>query len=142
MTPPRLHKNLLLNLLYIILICLSSTLSGSAFANSGAKEDGGGGNMTKLEAFTVNLSTSEKYLQVSMTLQLANPEIAEKIKVYLPVVRHVILMSLSGKEPGDILSSAGKKELIEEIRDTVNKALDVKEHDGVTNIFFENFVIQ
>ena len=142
MTLPTSPKSPLLNLLCILLFCVSSMLSGTVLANSGAKEGGGGGNMTKLEAFTVNLSTSEKYLQVSMTLQLANPEIAEKIKVYLPVVRHVILVSLSGKEPGDILSSAGKKELMEEIRDAVNKALDVKEHDGVTNIFFENFVVQ
>jgi flagellar FliL protein len=115
-----------------------------ASANSGGKEASasGGSATTKLEPFTVNLSTSERYLQVSLTLQLANAEIGEKIKVYMPVVRHFILLGLSSKEPAPLQTGEGKRELIEELRNAVNKALGVKEHDGVTDIFFENFVIQ
>ncbi|MFZ6814862.1 flagellar basal body-associated FliL family protein [Undibacterium sp. Rencai35W] len=124
--------------------CASLLLTGMASANSGGKEASasGGSATTKLEPFTVNLSTSERYLQVSLTLQLANAEIGEKIKVYMPVVRHFILLGLSSKEPAPLQTGEGKRELIEELRNAVNKALDVKEHDGVTDIFFENFVIQ
>ncbi|MBY0571874.1 MAG: flagellar basal body-associated FliL family protein, partial [Burkholderiaceae bacterium] len=57
-------------------------------------------------------------------------------------VRHSLIMLLSGKESTQIQTAEGKNELIDEIKERINRVLDVKEHDGVTDIFFVNFVIQ
>jgi len=115
-----------------------------ASANSGGHEGGatGGSPIAKLESFTVNLSTTERYLQLSLSLQIANPEVSEKIKMFMPKVRHVLIVLLSSKEGEQLQSLEGKHKLMEEIKEGVNKTLELKEHDGVTDVFFENFVIQ
>lgn len=114
-----------------------------ALANSGAASAGAAaGNTAKLEPFTVNLDGFERYLQTTVTLQVASAEIAERIKLFMPVIRHGLILILSSKEASMLQSSEGKREVMEEIRDRINKVLEVKEHDGVTEIFFENFIIQ
>jgi flagellar FliL protein len=112
-------------------------------ANSGGgSASAGAGNSAKLEPFIVNLSSFEKYLQVSLTLQVATPEMAEKVKLLMPMIRHGLILILSSKEASQLQSGEGKIEVIDEIKEKVNKLLQVKEHDGVSDIFFENFIIQ
>ncbi|WP_395005836.1 flagellar basal body-associated protein FliL [Undibacterium sp.] len=98
--------------------------------------------VTKLEPFVVNLSSFDRFLQTIITLQLSRPELTEKIKTSMPMIRHAVIMTLSGKEGEDVQDSAGKKLLIEELRSRINKAISAKDDDGVIDIFFENFVIQ
>ena len=98
--------------------------------------------MAPLEPFTVNLSSFDKYLQISITLQLGNPELSEKIKTMMPMVRHSMIMLLSSKDSEDIKSPDGKHALIEEIKEKINGLLEVKEREGVTDVYFVNFVIQ
>jgi flagellar protein FliL len=130
----------------ILLSILLLSLIGFAplsFANSGGKEaSAGGGNTAKLEPFIVNLSSTERYLQIAVTLKLASAEVAEQVKTYMPLVRHGLILILSSKDDSQIQSAEGKRELMNEIREKLNKTLKVTEHDGVTDIFFENFVIQ
>ncbi|MFZ6731152.1 flagellar basal body-associated FliL family protein [Undibacterium sp. Ji42W] len=130
--------------LYPLLLCLALSLSsGMALANSGGSASAsGGGSTAKLEAFVVNLSTTERYLQLSMALQIANAEVNDKIKLFMPKVRHTLILLLSSKDGEQLQSLEGKHQLMEEIKNGVNKTLDLKEHDGVTDVFFENFVIQ
>jgi flagellar FliL protein len=115
-----------------------------AWANSGGEKGGkeGESSTARLEPFTVNLSSFDRYLQVSVALQLGAPDVSEKIKMFMPVVRHTLLLLLSGKDSATLQSAEGKHQLIEEIKAAVNHALELKEHDGVTDVFFENFVIQ
>lgn len=127
------------------ILCFAfSLLTDVASANSSEKEASATGAtpVAKLEPFTVNLSTTDRYLQTSLTLQIANAEVTEKIKMLMPKVRHAMIMLLSSKESEQLQSLEGKHLLIEEIKKGVNKTLDLKEHDGVTDVFFENFVIQ
>lgn len=98
--------------------------------------------VAKLEPFVVNLSSFDRFLQTIITLQLSRPELTEKIKTSMPMIRHAVIMTLSGKEGEDVQDNAGKKLLIEELRSRINKAISVKDDDGVIDIFFENFVIQ
>jgi flagellar FliL protein len=115
----------------------------SAVANSGGgNASPAAGNTAKLEPFIVNLSGVEKYLQVSLTLQVSSPEIAEKVKLLMPVIRHGLILILSSKEASELQSGDGKIEVMDQIKEKVNKVLKVKEHDGVSEIFFENFIIQ
>ena len=119
-----------------------SLLSSTALANSGGGSASAGGATAKLEPFVVNLASTERYLQLSLTLQIASPEVTEKIKMFMPKVRHVLIVLLSSKEGEQLQSLDGKHQLMEEIKEGVNKTLNLKEHDGVTDVFFENFVIQ
>jgi len=125
-----------------LLFALTSIVN-PAFANE-KKEGGGEGasSIAALEPFTVNLSSFDRYLQVSITLQLGSPEMSEKIKAKMPLIRHSMIMLLSGKESGDIQNAEGKHELISEIKEKINHVLEVKEHDGVTDVYLVNFVIQ
>lgn len=132
-------NEMFLHLLFLSLLGISQ-LAG---ANSGAKDAGSaGGNIAKLEAFTVNLASTERYLQVVVTLKVATAEVAEQVKTYMPMVRHGVILILSSKDDAQIKTAEGKQELIVEIREKINKVLKVTEHEGVTDIFFETFVIQ
>jgi flagellar protein FliL len=132
-------KSIFFSVLLLSLLGFSSL----SLANSGGKEGGaGGGNTTKLEPFIVNLSSTERYLQVAVTLKLASAEVAEQVKTYMPLVRHGLILILSSKDDSQIQSAEGKRELMDEMREKLNKVLKVTEHEGVTDIFFENFVIQ
>ncbi len=124
------------------LALISLAAPSLAFASGGAKEAGAGAPVARLEQFVVNLSTTDRYLQAILSLQVGASEIADKIKLYMPIVRHTVILTRSAKEPIDVQSSEGKKELIEELKSKLNKILELKEHDGVNDIFFENFVIQ
>jgi flagellar protein FliL len=124
--------------LQTLVVCVLA-FSSAAYAKS---EGGGGDSNARLEPFIVNLSTSDQFLQMSVTLKVDTPEFAQKVKLFMPVVRHQLILLLSSKEPNMLQSAKGKLELIEEIKGSVNKALEAKEHAGVVDIFFENFVIQ
>ncbi|PXX45342.1 flagellar basal body-associated FliL family protein [Undibacterium pigrum] len=128
-----------------ILLCLALSLqSGLVLANSkeASSSASAGAATAKLEAFVVNLSSTERYLQLSMALQIANAEVNDKIKMFMPKVRHTLILLLSSKDGDQLQSLDGKHQLMEEIKNGVNKTLDLKERDGVTDVFFENFVIQ
>ncbi|MBI3713236.1 MAG: flagellar basal body-associated FliL family protein [Burkholderiales bacterium] len=132
---------------FICLCALSFTALGAsnqALANSGKSSASAeaGAPVARLEPFVVNLARFDRYLQAIITLQLGASEIGDKVKTYMPMVRHTIILTLSGKAYEVVQTSEGKKELIEELKTKLNKVLDVKEHDGVSDIFFENFVIQ
>jgi flagellar FliL protein len=113
----------------------AASASGSASAAAGST--------AKLEPFVVNLSSFDRYLQATVTLQVASGEIAEKIKVLMPMIRHGLIIILSSKEASQLQTSEGKHEVMDEIKEKVNQVLEIKkEHDGVSEIFFENFIIQ
>jgi len=137
-----MQKTTFLKALLVSLFCCLTLLTGQAFANEGKGGGEGGGLTAPLEPFTVNLSSFDRYLQVSITLQLAHAEVGEKIKTYMPVIRHSMIMLLSGKESAQIQTADGKHELMDEIKERVNKVLELKENEGITDVYFVNFVIQ
>lgn len=131
-----------------VLICslfISSVMSSGqawAFSDKASASAGGGAAVARLEPFVVNLASFDRFLQTIITLQLSGPEFNDRIKASMPMVRHAVIMTLSGKEGQDVQDNAGKKLLIEELRSRINKAISAKDDDGVIDIFFENFVIQ
>ncbi|MBI3286132.1 MAG: flagellar basal body-associated FliL family protein [Burkholderiales bacterium] len=130
-------------IILIAALCLMSW-SGQAIANSGSKEAGASAAVptARMEPFTVNLASFDRYLQLSIALQIASGEVAEKIKLLMPVLRHKLILILSNKESELLRSPEGKHQLVEEIKESVNQTLEFKERDGITDVFFENFVIQ
>jgi flagellar FliL protein len=98
-----------------------------------------------LETFTVNLQPDpdEKFLQLDLSIQLANPEAAEVLKQQMPAVRNRLLMLLTSKKASQILLTEGKTELSDEIADEMRKPFaEGGKPQEVTGVFFTSFVIQ
>lgn len=77
-----------------------------------------------LEPFTVNLQSeggADQYLQAVAVMRVADNEVAESLKLYMPELRHRVLLLLSGKKASDISSVAGREALAEELRTEANR---------------------
>ena len=96
----------------------------------------------KLGTFTVNLQNIDEYVQAEITVKLAAPEILDAVKIYLPRIKHEIILLLSTQDSQQLATLAGKQKLIEQTKTMVNKALKLEPKDGVTDVLFESFVIQ
>jgi flagellar FliL protein len=99
-----------------------------------------------LEPFTVNLQMEEgvqQFLQVGMTLQVADQAQSDLIKLYLPQVRSRLLMLLSSKNASAILTIDGKQKLAGEVVAQVKDSFSGKTaKPEVSDVFFTSFVIQ
>lgn len=116
--------------------------SASAQASGGEAKEGGASAYAKLETFTVNLQGLTQYLQVDMSLKLADPKLAESIKNWSPVIRHELILLLSSQSGEELATLAGKKKVAGLIRTAINKILKLNAKEGVTDVLFESFVIQ
>ncbi len=83
-----------------------------------------------LDPFTVNLADreAERYAQVGVTLELADPKSADLLKAYLPAIRNNILLTLGSKTAAQLIERDGKLRLAAEIR---REALRPLGHDIV-----------
>ena len=71
-----------------------------------------------LDPFTVNLADrdAERYAQVGISFELANPKDAELLKAYMPAIRNNILLALGAKNSAQLNERDGKLRLADEIR--------------------------
>jgi flagellar FliL protein len=126
------------SLLSLMLISASATANEKASASASTA----GAPVARLDSFVVNLASFDRYLQTVVTLQLGTSDVADKIKVYMPMVRHVVIMTLSSKDSAELQSIEGKKVLIDQLRTKINQVLEIKGDGGISDVFFETFVIQ
>ncbi|HBA08560.1 MAG: flagellar basal body-associated protein FliL [Methylotenera sp.] len=98
-----------------------------------------------LDTFTVNLQPDpdEKFLQVDISLQVASPEEAEKIKLHMPSVKNRLLLLLTSKSAAEISTVEGKQDLSNQIIEEVKKPFppDTKPQE-ILDVFFTSFVVQ
>ena len=99
------------------------------------------GTIYALDTFIVNLADTggNRYLRITMDLELGIPELESELDKRLPQVRDSILMILPSKRFEDISPVAGKIALRDEILKTLNGFLAKGE---ITNIYFKEFVVQ
>jgi flagellar protein FliL len=115
-----------------------------------------------LDPFTVNLADreAERYAQVGMTLELADPKAGDLLKAYMPAIRNNILLALASKTAAQLMEHEGKVQLAAEVRAAALKPLGytvkgetaspakAKPHaaDGaeppIRAVHFSNFIIQ
>lgn len=115
--------------------------------SANAEEKGGDGGYIMMEEFTVNLVGLHQVIQVKLTLKPAKtPLAADKIRLYVPAIRHEIILLLSAKTPEQLQTQEGKKKLITETRDAANKALGMNSKEGVkegvVEVLVESIIIQ
>jgi len=96
-----------------------------------------------LDTFTVNLQGGEQYLQIDITLQVADQTQVDAIKVHMPRVRSRLLTLLSGKQADELASAEDKKKLAQEILVQMKQPFDPNgKPQQVDDILFTSFVIQ
>jgi flagellar FliL protein len=99
------------------------------------------GPIFSLETFIVNLADNggNRYLRVTMDLELGNSELEAEIDKRLPQVRDSIIMILPTRRFEDISTVQGKTALRDEILATINGYLL---QGKITKIYFKEFVVQ
>jgi len=96
----------------------------------------------KLETFTVNLAGGENMLQVELHVELPDEHMKEKLKSFMPKIRNDINLLLRSKKLDDLRSDEGTKKLIEELKASVNKSMDVEEDEGVQSVAISSMIVQ
>jgi flagellar FliL protein len=99
------------------------------------------GPIFALDTFIVNLADHDgnRYLRVTMDLELGDGLPVEELEKQLPKIRDSILMILPAKRFEDISSAEGKILLRNEIMEKLNSFLA---KGRVSNIYFKEFVVQ
>lgn len=118
-----------------------------------------------LDQFTVNLQSADeqRFLQVSMTLKLAEQAVADAIAAQLPEVRSRVLLLLSSRKASELISLEGKTKLATDIareieipitaenapkktsvkaKDKAKKTKARPAQDRVLAVFFTHFIVQ
>lgn len=99
------------------------------------------GPIFSLDTFIVNLADKggNRYLRVTVDLELDNPELEDELNKRLPQVRDSLLMILPTKRFEDISTVQGKTALRDEMLEALNGYLA---QGKITNIYFKEFVVQ
>ncbi len=111
---------------------------------------------TKLDPFVVKLRSEqqEAYVQAVPELKLLDPLVAERIKQFMPEIRHKVLMILAGKGAPELSSPEGMQLLANQIREAINatlsgekpdpakEKLDQNEDGPVVAVFFSSLIVQ
>lgn len=99
------------------------------------------GPIYPLDQFIVNLLSEggTKFLKVKMDLELSGPELTAELDKKKPLIRDIVIRTLSSKTFQEVSTNRGKEKLKDELVDRINAVLA----DGqVKNIFFTEFVVQ
>lgn len=106
---------------------------------------------TALDPFTVNLADRDRehYLQIGLTYEVTNNDVAEEVKVQMPLIRSKILLLLTAKTAVELATPEGKTKLARQLvavarapmEDSRLPAAKTPER-GVNDVHFSAFIIQ
>ncbi len=99
------------------------------------------GPMYPMDQFIVNLYNegSSRYLKSTITFELSIAELAVEMDTKKPLIRDIVIKTLSAKTYEEISTIRGKENLKDELAMKINQVLS----DGqLNNLFFTDFVIQ
>lgn len=92
--------------------------------------------------FTVNLAEPKKYLLVNVQLLVEGAETVEKVKKHLPMLRHELIMMMSGMHVADLQTMEQREALRAKTKELITSSLDkVKSSDGFKDVFFSEFLV-
>lgn len=85
-----------------------------------------------LDPFVVNLADreAERYAQIGMTLEISDAKVGDKIKVYMPALRHAVLMVLADRTADQLIEREGKLKLARDVQREVSRVLGAEIDDG------------
>ena len=92
--------------------------------------------------FTVNLAEPKKYLLVNVQLLVEGAENVTKVKKHLPMLRHEMIMMLSGLPVADLQTMEQREALRVKTKDLIAASLaKVENSDGFRDVFFSEFLV-
>ncbi len=99
------------------------------------------GPIYPLDQFIVNLlsENGSRFLKVKMDLELSGAELTTELDKKKPLIRDIVIRTLTSKTFQEVSTGRGKEKLKDELVDRINSVLA----DGsIRNIFFTEFVVQ
>ena len=99
------------------------------------------GAMYPLDKFIVNLLSESggRYLKVSLNFELSTEDLGAELDQKQPLIRDIVIRTLSAKTYEEISTIRGKENLKDEVVAKVNQVLV---EGQINNLFFTDFVIQ
>jgi flagellar FliL protein len=99
-----------------------------------------------LEPMTVNLQSEgerAKFVHLGVVLKVRDEKAKAQITEFMPELRSRILLLLSNRQPGSLMSPEDKSRLTDEIRAEFNRPLATgSPSQGVVSVSFNTFVVQ
>lgn len=96
-----------------------------------------------VDTLTVNLKESRQYLQMTISLQVANAGDAATMKLFMPQVRSRALIILGSKKFEEVNNTEGKMALIEELKKITEKPFTEKmDPIEILDVTYTSFIIQ
>jgi flagellar protein FliL len=93
--------------------------------------------------FTVNLFEPKRYLMVNVQLMVEGMVNIEKVKKYMPRLRHELIMLLSGMHVADVQTMEQREALRMKTKQIITDILTKAENsDGFRDVFFSEFLVQ
>ncbi len=99
------------------------------------------GPIYPLDQFIVNLLSENgtRFLKIKMDLELSDPKLTAELDKKKPLIRDIVIRTLTSKTFQEVSTGRGKEKLKDELVDRINSVLA----DGtIRNIFFTEFVVQ
>lgn len=131
----------------LILMLTLLLLPVLGFANSGGeKPDESAGPVIEYvemkPKFTVNLAEPKKYLLLNVQLLVEGAEHVEKVKKHMPVLRHEMIMMLSGMHVADLQTMEQREALRLKTKQMITDLLvKIQNSDGFRDVFFSEFLV-
>lgn len=134
-------RNVILMLMLLLLPVL-----GFASEGGGEKADESAGPVIEYvpmaPKLTVNLAEPKKYLMIDIQLLVEGAEHVEKIKKHMPLLRHEMIMLLSGMHVADLQSMEQREALRAKTKDLITELLAKSQNsDGFRDVFFSEFLV-
>ena len=129
--------------LSIIVMFISS--SAMAAGGGSSKPLEGPGYLPLKPAFVVNITDGKRsrFLQVQMQLKLSDMKQSEQILHHDSIIRHTMLMLLSGQDATELYSTTGKERLRIKALEGIRAALKPEFSKlPIDDLYFTNFIIQ
>ena len=84
-----------------------------------------------LDAFTVNLADkeAERYAQIGVTLEITDAKLGDQIKIFMPAIRHAVLMLMADRTAAQLMERDGKLKLARDIQRETSRALGFEVED-------------
>lgn len=141
---PSIIIKLILILIFAALISIGTLF---AYIKISGNKDVVVEQMYSIPAETYNLKPSESgsYAKISMSLAYTDNDVLKAIEKDIAMIKDAIILTLSDKEGSDLITSdqkdALKKEILKKLNSSLIKYNGKLDGKGITNIYFDSFVI-
>lgn len=95
----------------------------------------------EIDPIIVNLldPTGKRYLQIKMSLEVADKKVEEEVKKKDPIIKDIILKTLSGKTVEEVIVPEAKDKIKQELLKKINEALG---EELVLNLYITQYIVE